>query len=264
MIRRLTANDHGFVMPYLSRESSLNLFLIGDIENFGYDSEFQQVWGEFDEDDRLKAIMLKYHESFIFYSDKDDFDREGFVQLAMATGQCKILSGKKSLMEAFGEKLGNSKVREMFFAELTELTQAAEQSALNIKQAGIDDLPRVVELRGAIQEFSQMALNIGAMEKSLQNRSARIYFAERGDKMVASASTTAENSQSAMVVGVCTHPAYRKQGLASACTRKLCKDVLEEGKYLCLFYDNPQAGEIYKKLGFKDIGKWTMIVRENV
>lgn len=39
---------------------------------------------------------------------------------------------------------------------------------------------------------------------------------------------------------------------------KLMADVLEEGKSLCLFYDNPEAGRIYKRLGFKDIGRWTM------
>jgi predicted GNAT family acetyltransferase len=38
----------------------------------------------------------------------------------------------------------------------------------------------------------------------------------------------------------------------------LCLDVLAEGKTLCLFYDNPKAGSIYKRLGFKDIGFWSM------
>lgn len=27
---------------------------------------------------------------------------------------------------------------------------------------------------------------------------------------------------------------------------------------LCLFYDNPAAGRIYKRIGFRDIGKWCM------
>ena len=40
--------------------------------------------------------------------------------------------------------------------------------------------------------------------------------------------------------------------------QKLFKDVMDEGKLLCLFYDNPEAGRIYKRLGFTDIGMWTM------
>jgi predicted GNAT family acetyltransferase len=61
-----------------------------------------------------------------------------------------------------------------------------------------------------------------------------------------------------MVVGVCTKEEYRKRGLASIVVEKLVKDVLAEGKIACLFYDNPEAGRIYKRIGFKDIGMWTM------
>ena len=39
-------------------------------------------------------------------------------------------------------------------------------------------------------------------------------------------------------------------------------DLLNEQKTLCLFYDNPEAGAVYHKLGFKTIGKWKMIVRQ--
>ncbi|MEG2918252.1 MAG: hypothetical protein RR891_00580 [Clostridium sp.] len=35
------------------------------------------------------------------------------------------------------------------------------------------------------------------------------------------------------------------------------KDLLEN-KTVCLFYDNPVAGEIYKNLGFEDICFWNL------
>lgn len=79
-----------------------------------------------------------------------------------------------------------------------------------------------------------------------------------GNQMVSSAMTTAENSMSSMVIGVCTLEAYKKKGYATACMKRLCAELLREGKYLCLFYDNPEAGTIYKNLGFEDIGKWVM------
>lgn len=76
--------------------------------------------------------------------------------------------------------------------------------------------------------------------------------------MVSTASTTAENSLSAMVVGVATLENYKKKGYATKCMLKLCSDLLHEGKELCFFYDNPTTGVIYKRIGFEDIGVWMM------
>jgi predicted GNAT family acetyltransferase len=61
-----------------------------------------------------------------------------------------------------------------------------------------------------------------------------------------------------MIVGVCTRKEFRKKGLVSKILAVLMNEVIAEGKTLCLFYDNPKAGKIHKKLGFQDIGMWTM------
>ena len=81
---------------------------------------------------------------------------------------------------------------------------------------------------------------------------------ERGE-MTSVAQTTAQNSKSAMIVGLASAKKHRNRGLMSVCLSKLCSDVLAEGKTLCLFYDNPKAGSVYHKLGFESIDKWVMI-----
>ena len=87
---------------------------------------------------------------------------------------------------------------------------------------------------------------------------ARTFYLEVDGKIISTASTTAENSLSAMVVGVASLSDYRGQGLATRTMTALCQQLLAEGRTLCLFYDNPKAGEIYKRLGFRDIGMWRM------
>ena len=99
------------------------------------------------------------------------------------------------------------------------------------------------------------------IEDRIEEKSGRVYFIEDGSgKMLSVAQTTAENSKSAMVVGVATAKGYRDQGLMSACLSKLCWDVLGEGKTLCLFYDNPKAGSVYLGMGFEPVDNWVMIV----
>ena len=72
------------------------------------------------------------------------------------------------------------------------------------------------------------------------------------------AKSTAENDNTAMIIGVGTHPKYRNRGLASKCLIKLCKELLAENIKPCLFYDNEEAGKLYNKLGFKTIDNWSI------
>lgn len=79
-------------------------------------------------------------------------------------------------------------------------------------------------------------------------------------RLVTIASTSAENSESAMVVGVATAETCRGRGYASAVVSALCRDCFGRGKkYLCLFYDNPVAGKIYNRAGFQELGEYGML-----
>ena len=61
-----------------------------------------------------------------------------------------------------------------------------------------------------------------------------------------------------MIVGVGTHPDFRNMGLTTKCIVKICNEIIDENKTPCLFYDNIEAGKIYKKLGFKEKGDWAI------
>lgn len=45
------------------------------------------------------------------------------------------------------------------------------------------------------------------------------------------------------------------------CTESdLCRDNFAAGRqFLCLFYDNPAAGRIYHRIGFRDVGVYTIM-----
>ena len=91
------------------------------------------------------------------------------------------------------------------------------------------------------------------------------YYVQRHEgRVIATAGTTAENSLSAMIVGVATHPAHRGRGLASRLVSFICEQTLgSRFQTLALFYDNPDAGKIYRRLGFADAGDWMMAEQIN-
>ncbi|EJR91072.1 hypothetical protein IKA_01829 [Bacillus cereus VD169] len=127
-----------------------------------------------------------------------------------------------------------------------------------IKLASLDDIERIMKLRSDIAEFPTTNESEKILRQAIETNTGRTYYIEKDGVIIASASTSAENSLSAMVVGVCTHPNYRGNGYASLILQKMIQDFTKEDRTLCLFYNNPAAGRIYKRLGFKDIGMWTM------
>jgi predicted GNAT family acetyltransferase len=262
MIRKLTEADRMMTMNFLSEEPSMNLFIIGDIEAFGFEADFQEVWGQFDDQHQLEGVLLRYRESFIPYFKKENFNADGFKEIVAQYPEPKVISGEKRRVAPFDGLLPNHLTKETYFCEIAaieKLNDACEVTE-TIRVATPADAPRVVALIDQIDEFTGTTTTVEATAHKIETKTGRIYYIEDEDgKMVAVAQTSAENSKSAMIVGVASLPAYRSRGYVSACMSALCRAVMMEGKTLCLFYDNPKAGKIYHRLGFETIGNWTMI-----
>lgn len=260
IFRRLKEEDNQAVMEYLMQEPEFNLFIIGDIENFGYNTDFQTIWGIVDNGNRVQGILLKYYSSFIPYA----YDREILKRFApLISLGARVVSGKQEIIDIIKPYLTKNIIEEKkdYFARLRELNRSIPlDKGLKIKRAGVKDVDRLLELRNQIAEFGSLPLNRESVIKKLKTGSGRVYYLEDNTgRMVSSAATSAENSLSAMIVGVATLPEYRKRGLATNCVYRICEDLLAEKKIPCLFYDNPEAGKIYRRIGFEEIGNWSII-----
>jgi len=77
--------------------------------------------------------------------------------------------------------------------------------------------------------------------------------------VLATALTNAEIRHRAMIGGVFTDPAVRGRGLSQAVCSALCAELLAEGKQPALYWANPAAGTVYRKLGFRLIGQWRSV-----
>lgn len=261
MIRKLNREDHEAVMALVGQKPAENLFIIGDIEAFGYDSDYQDIWGQF-QNGQLIAVLLRYESNYIPFSEQT-YDVKGFAEIINQNPNRVELSGLKHVTEPLQKwiKRDVRKHSDTYYAKCTGLSYEVDEE--RIQQATYlqpSEYQENIEMLRLIPEFSTGNFSVEARERAENNKTGRTYMVrnEQGT-MVASASTTAENSQSAMVVAVGTRPGFERRGYATVCMEKLCSELVAEGKSLCLFYDNPAAGKIYKRLGFTDIGLWTMI-----
>lgn len=263
MIRKLLEQDREIVMGFVSEEPSINLFIIGDIEVFGFDKDFQELWGQFDESLNVEGILLRYKESFVVYS-KKDIDFSGFKNILIKKSKESdiMISGKESIIKNFYGLLPGYSPRITYLCELRNKDNISISSTYQIREAKVTDVERLYNMIEEIEEFSGAINSIDRYEHKLKSKMGRIYYIEdENGKLISTSQTTAENSKSAMIVGVATLKEHRNKGYMTACLSKLCMDLLEEGKIACLFYDNPYAGKVYHKIGFERIDNWVMIKR---
>jgi predicted GNAT family acetyltransferase len=262
MLKKATEKERLLIMNYCMSEPSINLFIIGDIENFGFDKDFQDVWIQ-TTGEKLTGIVLRYHDNFIVYSRELDMDFNE-VKTLLEAHTVNIISGKYSVINLL-YPLVNDKFskRDMYFCEIRDTSKLVEDTS-EVVTAQIEDAMEIALVYERIEEFS------GLYSSGIENRYKQIacrigtkegvhMFIRRNGKIVSHGNTTAETSVSGMIGGVLTLPEYRSQGLASQVVSALCKSLADRGKSACLFFDNPKAGSIYYRLGFEDIEKWSVL-----
>lgn len=264
MLLKATETDRAGILEYCMAEPNLNLFIIGDIENFGFESEFQDVWVQTREE-KTTGILLRYHDNFILYSKDLDMD---VIEVAgmLETQSVKIISGKSDVIDrVFPYLKGAFEKREMYFCELRNPDRLQGVNA-EIKIAKAEDAGKIAAVYGRIAEFAGLYSadkeNLKRqIENRIQSKEGVHLFMEQEGAIICHGNTTAETSVSGMIGGILTVPEARNKGLASQMVSALCRSLFERGKSACLFYDNPEAGNIYHRLGFEIIGKWAIAGR---
>ena len=265
MIRKLTEKDRTKVLNYLYQDSSFNIFIIGDIEAFGFDKKWQTLYAEFNEKDEYLSTLLFYRENVIFYSHLNYFNIK-YLEI-FDNYNFEYISGRESLISLLIPHFSNFKVKPMLFCKAKKIENTISLKTQNVQRVITkEDCSQLYDLLIEIGEFGiKKQSRENFIESKLNNiqMGVILYIKEKG-KIISTVAATAETTKSAMVVAVATLPKYRKKGYASVLMISLMKEYFENRhKELCLFYDNPQAGKIYKKLGFKDIGKWAMASKED-
>ncbi|MEG0238746.1 GNAT family N-acetyltransferase [Anaerorhabdus sp.] len=246
MIRLCSDLDRSKVLEYLNKDRALNLFFIGDINNYGFENDFQKIF--IDEDgETIQTVYLVYYENLLISSYTKNIDQD-FVKQLMEDYKIENINGEQSLIDTLD--LSQCDNDDCYFCKMIKNPVSLDES---VEVAKVEDVPEIIEIIKTVfhQDSPRMA-------SSIEDKTGRTYFIKVDGKIVSVASSTAETDGLAMIVGVATLDEFRGQGYASKVVEKLCSDLLMEDKIPCLFYNNPAAGKIYHRIGFEDIGRWAL------
>ena len=253
-IRKLLPCDEPELLAILRSDRYNNLFLIGNIYSMGWAEPELEYWG-FGEGDQLTGVLMRYRANWALY-DAGGADLAAMAQVMDGhPAGARAMTGEYGLVGRFWERVRRYEAYEDHRSYYCVLDAMIDLPGVGpARRATEADVLGLVDLYAEAQEMARD-------EQSIRCALARgrIFLAEEGGKIVSAAMTTTETPDMAMIGGVFTPPRLRNRGCATACMAALCRELLQEGIQPCLFYDNPRAGSICRRLGFRDIGTWRML-----
>lgn len=251
-----TNDDKKELLDFTHRKPTENCFFIGDIENFDLEDEFIDVW-KFETDNQISSILLRYYKFYLISSENGN-DLKEIVKIIESDKNCMTVSGLENTIDNIAQFLDFHNIKKTFLAELNNKSFNKIPSTLSPQKATINDINELFDFQKSIDEFSVDERNRDSFGKEITSNTGKIYYIKENDQIVSSATITAENSINGTIIGVATSPQFRNKGYAMACMIEICKEMIDNSKSVVLFYNNPNAGKLYKRIGFLDVGKWSM------
>lgn len=261
MIRRLSEKDRSQVLRLLRRDSSYNLYMISNVEQLGFETDYCIFWGDFakDSDTGLRGLVNRYMLGWSVFG----LQGACWSALAQVIDSDSVIAsrlqdnpgGVESLLPYLATYETERVVgEEMMVLDAADFRMRSVPEGFEIRRAILADLDALVEFYA---EAGLMARSRAAVVRPL--RDLRVWIALKRGTLCAAALTNAETEQTAMIGGVLTASAYRGQGLSQAVCSALCCDLLREGKQPVLYWESPAAGAVYRNLGFRAIGTWRSV-----
>ncbi len=271
MIRKLNADDRAQAESLLSQDRLLNLYMLSNMAQLGFEDDHCEFWGDLTESTigapTLRGILNRYMNGWTVYGQSEAGWRGLAALLDQHAQDATRLQDNPGGVESLLPYLECYKAERLSVETLMTLNaddlhaqniigaeQVRVEQELVIRRANEADLNALVDFYA---DAGDMRRSRAAVARPLSD--LRIWLAEADGEILSAALTNAELPDAAMIGGVYTRPQLRGRGLGRAVCSALCAELLAEKKQPVLYWKTPAAGAVYRRLGFHSIGQWRSI-----
>jgi hypothetical protein len=234
-----------------------------NIEAHGFQGSIVRSWGVFDPQSKeMEGLLLRYGNTAVAV-DHDGSCAPIFAKLidkekkiAGVRGSLEVVGGIQALLRCYTP----SDWEDSYFLVLRRPTPPIPWIAASARRAGPEDRDLLAELYSGAGPMYRSRSNVEA-----KLAETRVFVVEeppdgrRPRRIASCALLNVEGADAGLIGGVYTLPSVRGKGYAAACTALLAANLQCDGKTPCLFYENPIAGKVYRRLGFEDASRWAVL-----
>lgn len=265
MIVKATSDYASLIKDYLMSEPAINMMFLSDLDKYGIDGNYQEVWMLRNEKGKLLAVIKRLFQHASIYSHDSSSVLEEAGMFLVFLGP-KSISGPLEVLMRLELYCDDYKLDPVMLMQLFDQTKILSVDACNlVRYATPDDALQISELIYSIPDFSGVYRNASEIANGIRQRiigrNTRHMLIELDNRIVSQANTTVELPAAAILGGVATIAEMRKQGYASMVVSALCHELLVDGKTPYLFFNKPDVGSFYRKLGFAEAGHYGMLMR---
>ena len=247
------------LLTYFERDLKNCLYSYIDLKKFGIENPNLTVY--FDELDGICCTALKYYEGLQLFDADGKMYAEKTAELIKDLNS-HIVSSTVDVIEKLYPLLKDTYDMEQGY--VTEMLSMPEcEISEEVRPAELSEYDEIAKLicsdEGVGGHYEPEELKNQLLTR-LGEGMGRNYILKRDGEIIHHAATYAELDNLAVISGVITREDWRGKGVGTLAVRKLCHDLLQEGKKPCLFYYTKQAAMFYKKIGFEEGTGWAKLV----
>ena len=259
MYRLVEKKDIPEILAYFEKNLKNCLYSYIDLKKFGIENPNLTVY--VDKSNEIHCTALKYYEGLQLFDAEGKMDTEGTAELIKELNS-HIVSSTVDVIEKLYPLLEDA--YEMEQGYVTEMLSMPEcEISEDVRPAEISEYDEIARLicsdEGVGGHYVPEELKEQLLTR-LEEGMGRNYILKRDGDIIHHAATYAELDNLAVISGVITREDWRGKGVGTLAVRKLCHDLLKEGKKPCLFYYTKQAEMFYKKIGFEEGTGWAKLV----
>ena len=254
-------DDVNRLLTYLEQDLKNCLYSYIDLKKFGINNQNLTVYFDESDEGQIRCSALKYYEGLQLFDAEGKIDAKATAELIRGLNS-HIVNSTVDVIEKLYPLLKDS--YEMEQGYVTEMLSMPEcEISAEVRPAEVAEYDEIAELicsdEGVGGHYEPQELKEQLLTR-LEEGFGRNYILKCDGEIIHHAATYAEIDNLAVISGVIAREGWRGKGVGTLTVRKLCHDLMKEGKKPCLFYYTKQAEGFYKKIGFEEGTGWAKLV----